>query len=1106
VSAEHAVVSPRAYGRDGRAVSNTAMGPAARGSGGYKPGPLARRLLGTIGIDVRHLRSTRSALPYLVAGFAMCLYLPYGTWAISHALSLANAGSGHVTAIMIAAAAGVTAVIIGFDALIIGHVPVNTERLGDSDERPLGRLSKAMVALRLVIAAIMLGVFTIPTLLFFFQKETIADLASTNSTAISRYEKNGEPARLQAQILQLTSQENAAPAPITHLVDRASSLDQASASDYQLALADSAGNGVSHLAGCPTGGDCWTLKQKSQQEATEAASLRQQAQTLQAAQHQQLVNDTNQIAALTTRIKQDITQFTDAQNNNTGLGARTKSLVGLAVHDPYGIGLAAAIVLAVAALLELAVIGIKVTASRNSEYELSVARVARTALWADEEVDAAATAMSEQAVADLRHDEALIAAIYEQKRNQLESVFRERIAGPLTSEEPPSSGASRMQSLRRRGATRWVAGAAAVALVAGGAAYAVERGPGYQATIHLRDGGELIVPAGTIGQNRPVQAAYRTDQQIPWAGHEALAPTVTFTTTGTLVGQPTLDFVVPPSKRADAAAGLTEIAYLTPSGWQAYPSSYDPKTGILSAHLAHFSSWAPWDWDWASIGADISQQILQVEGSRTDKRPSCNTSALPTPSWLNASGTAGINVAAGLVILDCQQGHAGDDTLDVQIVNNRPYGMILTYGSGVRYGWHEDGATVGEALRNAIGDYVAHQAGGLYLPPLSAAAVGIANPNRNGGQLIFPVSASAGTAVADLAEVTSDELLKGLGTGVGKALGVTTAQAMASSQECVTALGNWAPGALDISQGSASDLFTSAVPGCVKDILVQAGRALISSGNIGSTEFAAVNSMVNRLNPVAALADLADWGRKLAVVGDYFIDKQFGWVPDLGYGFSLLLHYSYSPAATSPPAISPPAISPPATSPPATSPPATSPPATSPPATSAPPPPTTSPPTRTVAYVYNNYGNVTAGIPMCRGNTNYPSGHDLPGGSFSQTMTVPAGVGTINTVEIQIDQVATMTATLTLNVNGTTKASASATPVGNTVFHFADVPVSHGESVSIQVALSDTGDSARGQIVTIYEAAAGGGVFSYSNSCVQDSQSGSSSSNTLEAIVSGWSD
>jgi hypothetical protein len=157
-----------------------------------------------------------------------------------------------------------------------------------------------------------------------------------------------------------------------------------------------------------------------------------------------------------------------------------------------------------------------------------------------------------------------------------------------------------------------------------------------------------------------------------------------------------------------------------------------------------------------------------------------------------------------------------------------------------------------------------------------------------------------------------------------------------------------------------------------------------------------------------------------------------------------------------------------------------------------------------VAYTYNNYGATTLGVPMCRGNPNYPSGHDVPGGSFSQTMTVPAGVATINTVEIEIDPVPTETASLTLSVNGTPMASASATPDANTYFYLPNVAVSQGQSVAINVSLSDSGDSSKGQIITIYEAGAGGGVFTYSNSCVQDPNgTGSSTSNTLKAVVSG---
>lgn len=412
---------------------------------GYWPGPFRRGLLRTIGIDIRHLRTARSALPYLVAGFAMCFYLPYGTWAISHALGLANGGSGRVAWWMVIGAFCVTGVIIGFDALIISYVAVNTKDLDDPEAPPIGKLSKAMIALRLVIAVVMVGVFTIPTLLFFFQRETTADLAAQNQAAIASYIAHGPPAQLQAQINQLTGQESSDPNSVLALENKASTLDQESASDYQLALKDSQGQGVTHLTGCPVGGTCWALEQKSQQEEAEAKSLRQQAASLQAGQKSQLSSDAAQVATLTQRRNSDIQSFSEAQSNNTGLGERTKSLVSLIGRDPYGIGLAAAIILAVATLLELAVLGIKITASRNSEYELSVAREARRAMKTESELDSAADAIAGEAMASVRIDADLRDEVFRNRRSQLQRMLLARMgpaAPPTTPEgrvpaEPP---------------------------------------------------------------------------------------------------------------------------------------------------------------------------------------------------------------------------------------------------------------------------------------------------------------------------------------------------------------------------------------------------------------------------------------------------------------------------------------------------------------------------------------------------------------------------------------------------------------------------------------------------------------------------------------------
>ena len=70
-------------------------------------------------------------------------------------------------------------------------------------------------------------------------------------------------------------------------------------------------------------------------------------------------------------------------------------------------------------------------------------------------------------------------------------------------------------------------------------------------------------------------------------------------------------------------------------------------------------------------------------------------------------------------IRSCAAGKA--DVLDVEIVNNRVYGMTLTYGTGLAWANHEAGDTPADRARNALGDRTA-RSGTLYLPPLSKAS------------------------------------------------------------------------------------------------------------------------------------------------------------------------------------------------------------------------------------------------------------------------------------------------------------------------------------------------------------------------------------------------
>jgi hypothetical protein len=147
---------------------------------------------------------------------------------------------------------------------------------------------------------------------------------------------------------------------------------------------------------------------------------------------------------------------------------------------------------------------------------------------------------------------------------------------------------------------------------------------------------------------------------------------------------------------------------------------------------------------------------------------------------------------------------------------------------------------------------------------------------------------------------------------------------------------------------------------------------------------------------------------------------------------------------------------------------------------------------------YDNYGPATLGHAMCRGNPARPE--SMPGGTATQTFTVPSGVASLSSATIEIDPDTTVTAHLTLKINGTIRATTSAAAVGDTKFSWSPVAVKAGDAASLSITFTAT----FGKIITIYSAAAVGGTLTYSNSCPDGAPSGTTP-NGLRAVVSGLS-
>ncbi|WP_375474390.1 fibronectin type III domain-containing protein [uncultured Jatrophihabitans sp.] len=146
---------------------------------------------------------------------------------------------------------------------------------------------------------------------------------------------------------------------------------------------------------------------------------------------------------------------------------------------------------------------------------------------------------------------------------------------------------------------------------------------------------------------------------------------------------------------------------------------------------------------------------------------------------------------------------------------------------------------------------------------------------------------------------------------------------------------------------------------------------------------------------------------------------------------------------------------------------------------------------------YDNYAlNPRTGHAMCRGNPN--NSLSDPGGTATQTFTVPSGVATLNTVTTQVDT-APVSTTATLRIGGVNEQDTEPA-TGDVTFHFAPIDVSAGEQGSVTFSFSATA----GKIITLYTIPGSLGTFTASNSCPDGAPNYSSSTDQLRATISGY--
>lgn len=349
-------------------------------------------------------------------------------------------------------------------------------------------------------------------------------------------------------------------------------------------------------------------------------------------------------------------------------------------------------------------------------------------------------------------------------------------------------------------------------------------------------------------------------------GLHALATPIELTLSGADIGRgATIEF--PLAGLTEAEAERVHIATWDElsNSWIEVETTVDVSKAVIRARAPHFSWWAPWTLDWAAIGASVNQNVGQLIGKRAGP-PECHRGTRH-PDWVAA--VVGVSDADALAIRGCVEGEG--DLLVVELVNNRPYGQVLTYGSPVQFGWREAGDSLSDKARNAIMTAVLGDKK-LYLPPKGRATVGIKKLEL-GKMVNFHAGLSTATMLGDLVTMMAPKLLEKAGARFASPL------AAACGAKLFTTI---PPEEVGNAGDAREQLFDSL--GCVE----QAFYKGVEKGLFNRTEVGQLVDALDALksaNLVGRIITAYDVEWKLL---DLYVDTHLvPAVPGLGYGFSV---------------------------------------------------------------------------------------------------------------------------------------------------------------------------------------------------------------------------
>jgi hypothetical protein len=281
-------------------------------------------------------------------------------------------------------------------------------------------------------------------------------------------------------------------------------------------------------------------------------------------------------------------------------------------------------------------------------------------------------------------------------------------------------------------------------------------------TVSLGEGGAAVIPTGSAAAGSTVNVS-SSHPPGPWPSDlkSLRSPVHLELSSGNLTGPALISFAYDPST---VPAGIAPSDFFGISTydeasdtWLVVPSTVDVSRHVIVADITHFSWWNPFTWDFDKLSSEVSQDALQTVGIRS-AAPVCSGPAYP--SYISSVDTL---LDASDPLRSCSDVNSG--VLEVKMTSNRSYGMIMTYRTKVKWGWHASGGSILDKALDSVIDQ-GLPSNELYIPSLQAASIGI--PDSPFGFVTYSARPTLATMVANIADLVIPSI-PGDGTVAGEA-------------------------------------------------------------------------------------------------------------------------------------------------------------------------------------------------------------------------------------------------------------------------------------------------------------------------------------------------